>query len=131
MNNIVCPYPKGFAPRAVSGNVKLNLADSLGGATMTVSVESNVTASTTDMMRDYASQTGGSVIDSRAGSAGFSVTSERDNIVYHRKCMVDGTNIVYYDFQYSVGSSRAQEYKENIAYIDSIMDSSESENAEQ
>ena len=127
VNNITCPYPRGFASKALSGNERLSLTDSVGGAAITISVEDNITAPTTDLMRDYASQTGGQIIDSRAGSTGFSVTAKRDNIIYHRKCVVDGSSIVYYDFQYSTGSSKASQYEENIAYMDSVMSGADSE----
>ena len=122
VNNIVCPYPKGFISKTVSGNTRLSLSDTAGGASMTVSIESNNSLPTTDLMREYASQVGGTIVDSLADSKGFSVTAEKDNIVYHRKCMLDGNNIIYYDFQYSTGSAKVQQYRENIAYIDSVMD---------
>ncbi len=130
VNNIICPYPKGFASKSLSGNEKLSLTDPLGGASMTICVEDNVTAPTTDLMRDYAAQTGGQIIDSRAVSTGFSVTAERDNIVYHRKGVLEGNSIVYYDFQYATGSSKASQYAENIKYIDSVMNGSNDDSDE-
>lgn len=122
VNNVVCPYPKGFASKSLSGGERLSLTDSLGGASMSVTVENSVSAPTTDLMREYAAQIGGRIIDSRAGSTGYSVTAEHDNIVYHRKYVISGSSAVYYDFQYSTGSSRASQYAENIEYIDSVMD---------
>ena len=124
INNISCPYPKGFAAKPASGSVRLNLTDSSGGAVMTVSVENNITAPATDLMREYASQIGGNITKSLADKDSYALTSTRDNIIYHRKCVISGTDIIYYDFQYASGSAKASEYEKNIEYIDEVMEGS-------
>ena len=91
---------------------------------MTVSVENNITAPATDLMREYASQIGGNITKSLADKDSYALTSTRDNIIYHRKCVISGTDIIYYDFQYASGSAKASEYEKNIEYIDEVMEGS-------
>ena len=94
------------------------MTDALGGASMTVSQEGK-SGAPSDLMRDYARQTGGEVSYSRAGDDWYAVTVTTDDTVYHRKCVLKNGIAVYYDFSYSSMTSTAQKYTEYIDYMDS------------
>ena len=85
---------------------------------MTVSQEGK-SGAPSDLMRDYARQTGGEVSYSRAGDDWYAVTVTTDDTVYHRKCVLKKGIAVYYDFSYSSMTSTAQKYTEYIDYMDS------------
>ena len=118
ISGVTCVYPSTFNSNPTTGNQKLNLTDALGGATMTVSQEGQ-SGAPSDLMRDYARQTGGEVSYSRAGDDWYAVTVTTDDTVYHRKCVLKNGIAVYYDFSYSSMTSTAQKYTEYIDYMDS------------
>lgn len=118
ISGVTCVYPSTFNSNPTTGNQKLNLTDALGGATMTVSQEGK-SGAPSDLMRDYARQTGGEVSYSRAGDDWYAVTVTTDDTVYHRKCVLKNGIAVYYDFSYSSMTSTAQKYTEYIDYMDS------------
>lgn len=121
INNVGCPYPSSFSKKAVSGNEKLSLVDSNGGATMSICQEQGVSGTPAELMKEYAGTIGVNPDYSLAGKDNYTVTSRKGNTVYHRKCIISGTTAIYYDFQYSdISSSRAQ-YEQHIQYIDSNM----------
>ena len=62
ISGVTCVYPSTFNSNPTTGNQKLNLTDALGGATMTVSQEGK-SGAPSDLMRDYARQTGGDDVD--------------------------------------------------------------------
>ena len=119
ISGVTCVYPSTFNSNPTTGNQKLNLTDALGGATMTVSQEGK-SGAPSDLMRDYARQTGGEVSYSRAGDDWYAVTVTTDDTVYHRKCVLKNGIAVYYDFSYSSMTSTAQKYTEYIDYMEEI-----------
>lgn len=121
INNIACPYPSDFGKKSVSGNEKLSLVDSAGGGIMSISQEQGVRTTPSEQMKDYASQLGGSVSYSLADKNGYAITVEKNNTVYHRKCIMSGSSAIYYDFQYSAMSSARARYEQCVSYIDNNM----------
>lgn len=121
INNIACPYPSDFGKKTVSGNEKLSLVDSAGGAIMSINQEQGVKNSPSEQMKDYASEIGGNVSYSLADKNGYALTMEKNNTIYHRKCIMSGSSAIYYDFQYSAMSSARAKYEQCIAYIDNNM----------
>lgn len=121
INNIACPYPSDFSKKSVSGNEKLSLVDSAGGGIMSISQEQGVRTVPSEQMKDYASQLGGSVSYSLADKNGYAITVEKNNTVYHRKCIMSGSSAIYYDFQYSAMSSARARYEQCVSYIDNNM----------
>lgn len=117
IGNINCPYPSDFHANVVSGNEKLNIVDSLGGATMVVRQEGK-SGAPKDLMLEYANQ-GGTASYSRAGDDWYAITLENNGTVTHRKCIARNGITVYYDFSYDASSSSMKKYEEHISYIDS------------
>ncbi len=117
--NVTCPYPSSFRANPTSGSEKLNLTDSLGGATMVVTQEAKG-GEPKDLMKEYISQIGASDDpEMHAGSEWYSVTATVGNSVHHRKCVVRNGLSVYYDFTYDASSSASSKYADYIDYIDS------------
>lgn len=121
INNVMCPYPADFSKKAVSGNEKLSIVDSAGGGIMLISQEQNVNKTPAELMKDYASTIGVSPSYSLADKNSYAITTEKNNEIYHRKCIVSGNTAIYYDFQYSAMSSSRARYEQCVAYIDSNM----------
>lgn len=121
VNNVACPYPSDFAKKAVSGQEKLSLEDSVGGGVMSISQEQNVSDTPAELMKEFAGTIGVSPSYSLADNEGYAITMEKNNTVYHRKCILSGSTAIYYDFQYSAMSSSRARYEQCIAYIDNNM----------
>lgn len=121
VNNISCPYPADFSKKTVSGNEKLSLVDSIGGGVMSISQEQNVTDTPADLMKEYAGTIGVSPSHSLADKNSYTITSEKNNTIYHRKCIISGNSAIYYDFQYSAMSSSRARYEQCVSYIDKNM----------
>lgn len=121
INNVGCPYPSSFSKKAVSGNEKLSLVDSVGGAVMSISQEQGVSGTPAELMKEYAGTIGVNPEYSLAAKDNYSITLEKNNTVYHRKCIISGSTAIYYDFQYSTSSSSQARYEQYIEYIDSNM----------
>ena len=117
IGNVSCPYPSDFHANVVSGNEKLNLVDSLGGATMVVRQEGK-SGEPKNLMLEYAGQ-GGTASYSRAGDDWYAITIENNGTVTHRKCILRNGIAIYYDFSYDSSSSSVKKYGEHISYIDS------------
>lgn len=111
------PYPTAFSKKAVSDNVLLNLMDSVGGGSIVLKKD-RATGKATEMMKEYAQATGGVISYSRAGDNWYGVTVEKNNFIYHRKCLIIGNDVFYYDFQYDKNSASAVSYTEYISYMD-------------
>lgn len=118
VGNVTCPYPSTFRSNATTGSEKLNLTDTLGGATMTVKQEGK-SGQPKDLMLAYLDEIGGKATYSHAGSEWYAITVNSADKVYHRKCILRNGIAVYYDFIYDAASSAAQKYNEYIEYIDS------------
>lgn len=119
VSSITCPYPSSFHANTTSGNEKLNITDSLGGATMVVSQEAK-SGEPKELMKEYISEIGAEGNPTmHAGSEWYSVTASADDKVYHRKCIVRNGLAVYYDFTYDASSSSSKKYEEYTDYIDS------------
>lgn len=122
VGNITIPYPSDFYTNTATGNEKLNLVDSLGGATMVVKQEAR-NGEITELIKEYIASIGASDSnggpDMRAGSDYYAVTAEVDGKVYHRKCIVRNGLAVYYDFTYDASSTSAKKYEDYIKTIDS------------
>lgn len=116
IGSVTCPYPSAFHSNTTSGNEKLNLTDSFGGANMIVSQEAK-SGEPKDIMAEYASKFS-EVSYSRAGSDWYAITVQEDGVVTHRKCVVRNSLAVYYDFSYNADSASAEKYTEIIGYID-------------
>lgn len=116
-DNMSCPYPSSFTKKSVSGDIRLSLMDSVGGATMTVTQSKSI-GSAKELMKEYAQTTGGTISYSLAGNDWYGITITKNNIVYHRKCLLMANTLIYYDFQYDTGSVSAPEYETYINYID-------------
>lgn len=121
INNVACPYPSDFSKKAVSGNEKLSLVDSVGGGIMSISQEQGVSDTPAELMKAYARTNGINPSYSLADKTGYTITSEKNNTVYHRKCIISGNTAIYYDFEYSSMSSSRARYEQCVAYIDSNM----------
>lgn len=121
INNVACPYPSDFSKKTVSGKEKLSLVDSVGGGVMSISQEQNVSGTPAELMKDYAGTIGVSPSYSLADKDSYAITTEKNNTIYHRKCIISGSTAIYYDFQYSAMSSSRARYEQCIAYIDSNM----------
>lgn len=121
VNNVACPYPADFSKKTVSGNEKLSLVDSVGGGIMSVSQEQNVTDTPAELMKEYAGAIGVSPSYSLADKNSYTITSEKNNTVYHRKCIISGNSAIYYDFQYTAMSSSRARYEQCVSYIDKNM----------
>lgn len=119
VGNITVPYPSEFYTNTASGNEKLNIIDSLGGATMIVAQEAR-NGEITELIKEYIASIGANDNpEMRAGSDWYSVTATVDGKVYHRKCIVRNGLAVYYDFTYDASSSSSKKYEDYIRYIDS------------
>lgn len=122
VGNINIPYPSDFYTNTASGNEKLNIVDSLGGATMIVAQEAR-NGEITELIKEYIASIGANDSNGgpemRAGSDWYSVTAEVDGKVYHRKCIVRNGLAVYYDFTYDSASTSSKKYEDHISYIDS------------
>lgn len=116
VGSVTCPYPSVFHTNTASGNEKLNLVDSLGGATMIVSQEGK-TGVPKDLMLQYAEENG-NVTYSRAGDDWYAITVESGDTINHRKCIIRNGLAVYYDFSYKSSTSSGSKYEEYIDYID-------------
>lgn len=121
VNNIACPYPADFSKKTVSGNEKLSLVDSIGGGIMSISQEQNVTGTPAELMKEYAGTIGVSPSHSLADKNSYTITSEKNNTIYHRRCIISGNSAIYYDFQYSAMSSSRARYEQCVSYIDKNM----------
>ena len=121
INNVECPYPSDFGKKTVSGNEKLSLVDSVGGGTMSISQEQSVSGTPAELMKDYADEIGVNPSYSLADKNGYAITIEKNNTIYHRKCIISGSTAIYYDFEYSSMSSSRARYEQCVAYIDSNM----------
>jgi cytoskeletal protein RodZ len=121
INNVGCPYPSSFSKKSVSGTEKLSLVDTNGGATMSISQEQGVNGTAAELMKEYAGTVGVNPEYSLAGKDNYVITMEKNNTVYHRKCIISGTTAIYYDFQYLKTSSSRAQYEQCIAYIDENM----------
>lgn len=121
INNVVCPYPSDFSKKAVSDKEKLSLVDSVGGGVMSISQEQGVSDTPAELMKEFAGTIGVSPSYSLADKTSYTITSEKNNTIYHRKCILSGTTAIYYDFQYSSMSSSRARYEQCVAYIDSNM----------
>lgn len=120
VSGIKVPYPSSFYTNTPSGNDKLNLTDSLGGATMKVGQEVR-TGEIADLTKEYISSIGAennSDMKAKSGSDWYSVTAEVDGKVYHRKCIIRNNLAVYYDFAYDSSSTTEKKYEDYISYID-------------
>lgn len=122
VGNINIPYPTEFYTNTSSGNEKLNIVDSLGGATMIVAQEAR-NGEITELIKEYIASIGANDSNTgpemRAGTDWYSVTAEVDGKVYHRKCIVRNGLAVYYDFTYDASSTSSKKYEDYISYIDS------------
>lgn len=121
INNVVCPYPSDFSKKAVSGSEKLSLVDSVGGGVMAISQEQGVSDTPAELMKEFAKTIGVNPSYSLADKTSYTITSEKNNTIYHRKCIISGNTAIYYDFQYSSMSSSRARYEQCVAYIDSSM----------
>lgn len=121
INNVGCPYPSSFSKKAVSGNEKLSLVDSNGGAVMSISQEQGVSGTPAELMKEYAGTIGVNPEYSLATKDNYAITAVKNGTVYHRKCIISGSTAIYYDFQYSTTSSSKAQYEKCIEYIDSNM----------
>lgn len=121
INNVVCSYPSDFSKKAVSDKEKLSLVDSVGGGVMSISQEQGVSDTPAELMKEFAKTIGVNPSYSLADKTSYTITSEKNNTIYHRKCILSGTTAIYYDFQYSSMSSSRARYEQCVAYIDSNM----------
>lgn len=117
IGGVTCPYPSTFTLNTTTGNEKLNLKDSLGGASMIVS-QVGKSGTPAELMREYASEIGGDLPYTRAGDDWYAVTTNTGDTVHHRKCVLRNGIAVYYDFSYASTSTAAKKYDEYIEYID-------------
>lgn len=118
------PYPTAFTKKTVSDNVLLNLMDSAGGGSIMLK-EDRASGKATEMMKEYAQTLGGTISYSRAGDNWYGITVEKNNFVYHRKCLIVGNDALYYDFQYDKNSVSAVQYTEYITYMDTAFTAAE------
>ena len=118
-NNISFPYPSSFIKKSAEGDVKLNAMDAKGGAVITLTKEKySGPDKAYELMKEYTDTSGGTISYSRAGNDWYAVTSDKNNIVYHRKCLIVGDMMLYYDFSYDKSSVSVSQYEDNISYID-------------
>ena len=119
VGNIRCPYPSSFKTSGtVSGDVKLSVSDSLGGAKMVIAQEAR-TEGPMELAKEYIAQIGAGAQDTmKKGDDWYSVTASVNGTVDHRKCIVRKGLAVYYDFEYSESSGSAATYEGYIEEID-------------
>lgn len=118
-DNLDCPYPSVFIKKSTSGNVLLSIMDTTGGATMTITQEKySSSTKASELMKEYAQSAGGTIIYSLAGNNWYGITTTKDNMIYHRKCLLLDGKLTYYDFQYDQNSVSASQYESYIEYID-------------
>lgn len=116
-DNMSFPYPSSFTKKSVSGDIKLSIMDTVGGATVTLT-QSKSSVSAKELMKEYAQTTGGTISYSLAGNDWYGITITKNNIIYHRKCLLKDNTLIYYDFQYDENSVSASEYETYINYMD-------------
>lgn len=124
-NGMEIPYPEVFDKDETSGNEKLNLTDDFGGgANMIVCYGEYPGGTTSSLMKEFASDTRGDIVESRAVSNCYSITIDDDGEITHRKYIIDSDNDVfaYYDFIYNDDSDYAEDYEAYIEYIDLMFD---------
>lgn len=118
-NNVSCPYPTSFTKKTCGENQLLNSFDTDGGATLVISREKNLSSSQpAELLKDYAQRTSGTVLYSLAGDNWFGVTTEKNNIITHRKYLITDGKALYYSIEYDKTSVSAEEYEKHIEYID-------------
>ena len=120
-NNIEMPYPTAFTKKAASDNVILNLMDSVGGGSISFKEDKANGMKSAEMMKEYAQSLGGTISYSRAGDNWYSITLEKNNFIYHRKCLIIDSKTLYYDFQYDKSSVSAEQYTIYINYMDNAL----------
>lgn len=120
---VKCPYPADFEKQSISevdkNTTKLSVLDPKGGATIKVkeeSIDSSKKASV--LMKEYAQSMQGKTVSSLAGNGWYGITIEKNNVCYHRKCVLNGDKQYYYEFQYSLGSGYDDKYNKYITYMD-------------
>ncbi len=120
-NNIEFPYPTAFTKKNAGDSSLLNLMDSVGGGSISLKEDKPNGMKSAEMMKEYAQSLGGTISYSRAGDNWYSITLEKNNFIYHRKCLIQGSKVLYYDFQYDKSSVSAAQYLVYIDYMDAAL----------
>lgn len=119
-NNMKIVYPKDFKDDDATGSEELKVYDDTGSAVMCVTVEEYPGGTPSDLMKRFAQKSNGETVYSLAGSGWYGITVEEDNVVKHRKYLIDAKNdlSVYYDFEYEADDENAADYEDYIDRID-------------
>ena len=118
-NTLSCPYPTAFSKKQSDGDTVLSLFDNVGGASMQIAYEkSSASAQPSELLKEYAQNTPGTVLYSLAGNNWFGVTTSKNDIITHRKYLILDGKSIYYSLQYDKNSVSAADYEKYIEYID-------------
>lgn len=108
-------YPYSFSEDS-SENGSIVVKDSSGATIKANKVITSLTPK--DLLRKYADETGGQVVDSIADNNGYEVTISVGNDVCHKKSIVSGGAEIYYEIRYKADSPNGGKYAEYIEYMD-------------
>ncbi len=95
-----CDVPSGFE-FVYEKDGEIRYASNDGTAYMDIGSFENKSSLTLSQIKDKALEDiGGREVSSEGGDGRYSVTIDRDGIIYHHKCILSGDNIVYYELVY-------------------------------
>lgn len=118
-DSLSCPYPTVFSKKEAGDNQLLSIFDNTGGASMVIAREKDaVSSQASELLKNYAQKTSGTVLYSLAGDNWFGITTSKNNIITHRKYLIIDGKAIYYSFDYDKNSVSAAEYEKYIEYID-------------
>lgn len=115
-----CDVPAGFE-FVYENDGEIRYASNDGAAYMDIaSFENKSSLSITQIKEKALEDIGGSQLFSETGDNRYSVTIERDGIIYHHKCILSGDNIVYYELVYP--NEYSEVYDVYVSDIDETFD---------
>lgn len=117
-NGMRFSYPKSFSEEEPEDNEELYFIDDNGAEIKVYMIE--YPGGTSDsLMNRFADSQEGKVTSSLTGNDWYLITIQDEDIVKHRKYIIDRENdlSVYYDFEFDSSLAQAFEYEDNMDYI--------------
>lgn len=112
-------YPKSFTEEDIEDDEELRFTDA-NGAEITVYLIEYPGGTTSSLMKKYADSETGKVSYSSAEDNHYAITLNDDDIIKHRKYLIDRENDVcaYYDFEYDNTLVKSEDYEAYMDYMD-------------
>lgn len=112
-------YPNSFTEEDIEDDEELHFTDK-SGAEIRVYLIEYPSGTASALMKEYADNEIGKVVTSSAEDNHYSITLKDDDIVKHRKYLIDRDNdvCVYYDFEYDETLVRTADYESYTEYMD-------------